>query len=134
MCSATLTMDKSGRLHSRKKDKKKKKEKGDEGESEMLDQLCLTLKFKSRKPKVIDLTATEKMPSQLQETFVRCRDDEKDLYLLYFLQEHAGESTIVFANSITCVKRVSSVLTVLKIKNQCLHSKMQQKQRLKSLD
>lgn len=41
---------------------------------------------------------------------------------------------IIFCNSITCTMRVSSILSFLKIKNYCLHSKMQQRARLKSLD
>ena len=41
---------------------------------------------------------------------------------------------IIFCNSITCTKRVSSMLDFMKIKNHVLHSKMQQRQRLKNLD
>lgn len=65
---------------------------------------------------------------------VRCKLDEKDLYLYYYLQEKRGQSVIIFCNAITATRRLNSLLDFLKIKNQCLHSKMQQKQRLKSLD
>jgi len=40
----------------------------------------------------------------------------------------------VFCNAITAVRRLTSLLDFLKIKNHVLHSKMQQKQRLKNLD
>ena len=74
------------------------------------------------------------MPDTLTEKAIRCSIEEKDLYLYYFLQRKAGQSFIIFTNSITCAKRVSSILDFLKVKNYALHSKMQQKQRLKSLD
>jgi hypothetical protein len=52
-----------------------------------LDALCETLKFRSKHPKVIDLTIEEKssMPETLSEYMVRCKNEEKDLYLYYFL-------------------------------------------------
>jgi ATP-dependent RNA helicase DDX24/MAK5 len=74
------------------------------------------------------------MPETLKEFAIRCKKEEKDLYTYYYLKQNSGSPTIVFCNSITCVKRVSNLLTFLKIKNQCLHSKMQQRQRLKNLD
>jgi len=67
------------------------------------------------------------MPATLVEKAIRCAVEEKDLYLYYYLQRKAGQSAIIFANSITCVKRCSSVLDFLKVKNYALHSKMQQK-------
>ena len=99
-----------------------------------LDELCKLLKFRSRHPKVIDLTEEEKMPETLVEKAVRCKKEEKDLYMYYYLTQKTGESLIIFCNSITCTKRVSSMLDFLKVKNFCLHSKMQQRQRLKNLD
>lgn len=74
------------------------------------------------------------MPETLNEFALKCEQKEKDLYVYYFLKQKAGESTIIFSNSITCTKRVSSLLSFLKIPNNCLHSKMQQRQRLKNLD
>ena len=74
------------------------------------------------------------MPDTLKEKAVKCTQDEKDVYVYYFLQQKKGESTIIFSNSITSTKRVSNLLSFLKIKNYCLHSKMQQRQRLKNLD
>jgi ATP-dependent RNA helicase DDX24/MAK5 len=74
------------------------------------------------------------MPETLNELAVRCKKEEKDLFMYYYLSKKTAESTIIFCNSITCTKRVSSILTSMKIPNQCLHSKMQQRARLKSLD
>ena len=74
------------------------------------------------------------MPDTLVEKAVRCDKDDKDLYMYYYLTKKRGQSMIIFCNSITCTKRVSSMLDFLKIKNHCLHSKMQQRQRFKSLD
>jgi ATP-dependent RNA helicase DDX24/MAK5 len=54
--------------------------------------------------------------------------------MYYYLRQKKGESMIIFSNSITCTKRISSILEFLKIKNYILHSKMQQRARLKSLD
>ena len=65
------------------------------------------------------------MPETLTEQAVRCKFDEKDLYLYYFLQQKKGESVVVFCNAITATRRLNSLLDFLKIKNYCLHSKMQ---------
>ena len=83
------------------------------------------LKFRSKNPKIIDLTDEERMPDTLQEQAVRCSVEEKDLYMYYYLQRKAGQSAIIFTNSITCAKRVASILDFLKVKNHALHSKMQ---------
>ena len=85
------------------------------------------IRFRSSKPKIIDLTEEERMPDTLIERAIRCTKEEKDLYMFYYLSQKKRESCIVFCNSITCTKRVSSMLEFLKIKNQCLHSKMQQR-------
>lgn len=134
ICSATLTIDKQGRITPRgvEKDKRlkiKAKEKGIKLEETVstIDQLCKVLKFRSRNPKVIDLTEEQRMPDTLNEYAIRCKKEEKDLYMYYFLSQHKGESSVIFCNSITCTKRVSNVLDFLKMKNQCLHSKMQQR-------
>jgi len=45
-----------------------------------------------------------------------------------------GQSSIIFVNSITCIKRLSSMLGILQINHKILHSKMQQRARLKNFD
>ena len=127
-----MTIDNLGRITPRQQKMMKKKGLKIEEKESTLDALCKTLKFRSKNPKVIDLTeenldGTSLMPSTLTEYAVRCKKDEKDLYLYYFLQEKKGESIIIFCNAITATRRLNSLLDFLQIKNYCLHSKMQQK-------
>ncbi|NXT17439.1 DDX24 helicase, partial [Syrrhaptes paradoxus] len=85
------------------------------------------------KPKVIDLTRKEATVETLTETRIHCNTDEKDYYLYYFLLQYPGR-TMVFANSIDCVKRLSALLTILNCDPLPLHANMHQKQRLKNLE
>nr|XP_009935112.1 PREDICTED: ATP-dependent RNA helicase DDX24 [Opisthocomus hoazin] len=85
------------------------------------------------KPKVIDLTRKEATVETLMETRIHCNTNEKDYYLYYFLLQYPGR-TMVFANSIDCVKRLSSLLTILNCDPLPLHANMHQKQRLKNLE
>ncbi|XP_008941135.1 PREDICTED: ATP-dependent RNA helicase DDX24 [Merops nubicus] len=85
------------------------------------------------KPKVIDLTRKEATVETLTETRIHCNTNEKDYYLYYFLLQYPGR-TMVFANSIDCVKRLSSLLTILSCEPLPLHANMHQKQRLKNLE
>lgn len=85
------------------------------------------------KPKVIDLTRSEATVETLTETKIHCENDEKDLYLYYFLMQYPGR-TLVFANSISCIKRLSGLLKVLDIMPLTLHACMHQKQRLRNLE
>ena len=96
---------------------KKKGIKIEDKESTM-DALCNLLKFRSKNPKIIDLTeenqdGSHMMPATLKEYAVRCKVDEKDLYLYYFLQEKKGESIIIFCNAITATRRLTSLLDFL---------------------
>ncbi|NXE54056.1 DDX24 helicase, partial [Casuarius casuarius] len=85
------------------------------------------------KPKVIDLTRKEATVETLTETRIHCDTNEKDYYLYYFLLQYPGR-TMVFANSIDCIKRLSSLLTILNCDPLPLHANMHQKQRLKNLE
>ncbi|XP_066128698.1 ATP-dependent RNA helicase DDX24 [Saccopteryx bilineata] len=85
------------------------------------------------KAKVIDLTRDEATVETLTESKVHCENEEKDLYLYYFLMQHPGR-TLVFANSISCIKRLSGLLKVLDIMPLTLHACMHQKQRLRNLE
>ncbi|XP_073923338.1 ATP-dependent RNA helicase DDX24 [Castor canadensis] len=85
------------------------------------------------KPKVIDLTRNEGTVETLTETKIHCESDEKDFYLYYFLMQYPGRS-LVFANSISCIKRLSGLLKVLDIMPLTLHACMHQKQRLRNLE
>lgn len=89
-----------------------------------MEKMQALLRFKSKKPAIIDLTDEDRMPSTLVEKAVQCKKEEKDLHLFYYLKKNKGASFIIFSNSITCTKRVSSILDMLKARNQVLHSKM----------
>ncbi|XP_028352163.2 ATP-dependent RNA helicase DDX24 [Physeter macrocephalus] len=85
------------------------------------------------KPKVIDLTRKEATVETLTETKIHCETDEKDLYLYYFLMQYPGR-TLVFANSISCIRRLSGLLKALDVMPLTLHACMHQKQRLRNLE
>ncbi|XP_044127848.1 ATP-dependent RNA helicase DDX24 [Bufo gargarizans] len=85
------------------------------------------------KPKVIDLTRKQATVETLTETRIHCTGDEKDYYLYYFLLQYPGR-TMVFANSIDCIKRLTSLLAILECNTLPLHANMHQKQRLKNLE
>ncbi|XP_027725980.1 ATP-dependent RNA helicase DDX24 [Vombatus ursinus] len=85
------------------------------------------------KPKVIDLTRKEATVETLTETKIHCDKEEKDFYLYYFLLQYPGR-TMVFANSIDCIKRLTALLSILDRDPLPLHANMHQKQRLKNLE
>ncbi|KAG8561800.1 hypothetical protein GDO81_015482 [Engystomops pustulosus] len=85
------------------------------------------------KPKVIDLTRKQATVETLTETRIHCTAEDKDFYLYYFLLQYPGR-TMVFANSIDCIKRLTSLLTILECDPLPLHANMHQKQRLKNLE
>lgn len=124
--SATLTMVHG--LPSRVLQKKKKKL---ENRSK-LEILMEKVGIKS-KPKVIDLTRKEATVESLTETQIHCQKDEKDFYLYYFLLQYPGR-TMVFANSIDCIKRLNALLVILDCSPLPLHANMHQKHRLKNLE
>ncbi|KAL8169006.1 UNVERIFIED_CONTAM: hypothetical protein K2H54_031293 [Gekko kuhli] len=97
-----------------------------------LEMLMQKVGIKS-KPKVIDLTRKEATVETLTETRIHCDVEEKDYYLYYFLLQYPGR-TMVFANSIDCIKRLTSLLTILDCNPLPLHANMHQKQRLKNLE
>ncbi|XP_047201041.1 ATP-dependent RNA helicase DDX24 [Girardinichthys multiradiatus] len=123
--SATLTMVHG--LPSRVLQKKKKPE-----NRSKLEILMEKVGIKS-KPKVIDLTRKEATVESLTETQICCQKDEKDFYLYYFLIQYPGR-TMVFANSIECIKRLTALLVILDCSPLALHANMHQKQRLKNLE
>ncbi|XP_028928137.1 ATP-dependent RNA helicase DDX24 [Ornithorhynchus anatinus] len=97
-----------------------------------LDQLVQKIGMRG-KPKVIDLTRKEATVEALTETRIHCEAEEKDFYLYYFLLRYPGR-TMVFANSIDCIKRLTALLTILERDPLPLHANMHQKQRLKNLE
>lgn len=84
-------------------------------------------------PKVVDISSSTGTAKTLTESRILSQTDQKDIYLYYFLQKHPGR-TIVFCNSIECVKRLVSLLSYLNCNPYGLHGNMVQKQRLKNID
>lgn len=127
--SATLTM-----VHKapyRVNIKKKKNIKKDLSPEEKLKSLIQLIGMKN--PHVVNLTTANCVTSTVKEMQIICSVKEKDGYLFYFLKRNPGRS-LVFCNSISCVKRLASVLNILKLNPLPIHSNMIQKQRLKNLD
>ena len=138
-----MTIDNSGRVTPRQLKRLKKQGLQKPQTTDAVEQLCKTLRFRSKTPKIVDLTgeneeeggSKQRMPDTLLERAIRCKKEEKDLYTYYFLRDKKDQATIIFCNSITCVRRLTSLLSFLRMPNQWpLHSKMQQRQRLKNLD
>lgn len=128
--SATLTMihDVPKRLINKISRKRKIKEMTTEQKlQKIIDLLGMV------NPKVIDITKGIGISETLSECRISCSLEEKDFYVYYFLSKYEGK-TLIFCNSIGCVKRLSTLLSLLDCKAYPLHSLMQQRQRLKNLD
>jgi ATP-dependent RNA helicase DDX24/MAK5 len=82
---------------------------------------------------IIDLTTEKQLAGTLEECQIQCVNEDKLLYLYYFLYVYPGR-TLIFANSIKRVRLIHSVLTILGVSIFALHGEMQQRQRLKNLD
>lgn len=122
--SATLTLPKSFK----KKGKEKTVTKG-----ETLVSLMDKVGLHKNSCKVIDVTNKRGTVETLTETKISCSIDEKDWYLYYFLSRYPGR-TLVFSNSVDCVRRLGSLFRLLDFDPWVLHASMQQRQRLKNLD
>ncbi|KAE8076147.1 hypothetical protein FH972_014812 [Carpinus fangiana] len=83
---------------------------------------------------IIDLTNASIMADKLEESFIECREEDKDAYLYYILSVHGQGRTIVFCTSIAALRHISSVLRILGINVWTLHAQMQQRARLKAID
>ncbi|XP_014207809.1 ATP-dependent RNA helicase DDX24 [Copidosoma floridanum] len=86
-----------------------------------------------KNPKVIDVTKGTGTADNLTECRIACTIDHKDYYLYYFLKRHTGR-TLVFCNSIGCVKRLATLFGILNCEPLPLHASMPQRQRLKNLE
>lgn len=83
---------------------------------------------------IIDLTNASIIANKLEESFLECREEDKDAYLYYILSVHGQGRTIVFCTSIAALRHISSILRVLGINVTTLHAQMQQRARLKAID
>ena len=83
--------------------------------------------------KIVDITQKKGTCETLTEMQILCQLMHKDYYLYYFFLRHPGR-TIVFCNSINCVRRLTNLFLLLNFEPLALHSDMHQKQRLKNLE
>ena len=86
-----------------------------------------------KEPKVFDLTTKAMTADNLVESKIFCPTNEKYMYMYYFLCKYTGR-TLVFSNSIDCVRRLSNLFRLLRKTPLHLHANMNQKQRLKNLE
>lgn len=137
--SATLTLTHELPQYLKLKNMNRKRKFQPETAQQKLD--ALVQYFDISQPKIIDVTqsssataaTTGTMAKRITECRISCSHDQKDLYLYYFLQKHPGR-TIVFCNSIDCVRRLAKLFIILDCQPQALHAKMAQRARLKSLE
>ncbi|TRY76400.1 hypothetical protein TCAL_11782 [Tigriopus californicus] len=125
--SATLSL-----VHAAPQHLKQKKRKKELTPSEKLNGLMSLIGVKFRR-KVVDLTSKGGPAASIMESRITCAFSEKDIYLCYFLKKHPGR-TLVFCNSIDCVRRLVNLFTLLGVEPLGLHAQMHQKQRLKNLE
>ncbi|KAF7132841.1 hypothetical protein RHSIM_Rhsim09G0043500 [Rhododendron simsii] len=83
---------------------------------------------------IVDLTNETIVADKLEETFIECREEDKDAYLYYILSVHGHGRTMVFCTSIAALRHTSSLLRILGINVWTLHAQMQQRARLKAMD
>ncbi|OTF81614.1 ATP-dependent RNA helicase DDX24-like protein [Euroglyphus maynei] len=69
----------------------------------------------------------------LTESIIHCLKDDKDLYLYYFVLNNPGR-TIVFCNSIDCIRRLLNLFRFLRMNPMSIHSSMPQKRRLTNIE
>ncbi|XP_070556950.1 ATP-dependent RNA helicase DDX24-like [Ptychodera flava] len=125
--SATLTMVHLG------PQRKLMKKKYDLNKEQKLESLIYQIGIRENHMKVVDLTKKELTVETLTEARINCTLEEKDYYLFYFLLQYPGR-TLVFTNSIDCIRRLVSIFTLLGKRPLPLHANMHQKQRLKNLE
>lgn len=103
-------------------------------QSQSMEYLLKKLSFREKRPAFIDVNPTSQMAAALNETLLECGAMEKDLYLYFLLLQNPPAKVLVFANSISSVKRLVPLLQNLKLPAVALHSTMPQKARLRSLE
>ncbi|XP_052190800.1 DEAD-box ATP-dependent RNA helicase 13 [Diospyros lotus] len=83
---------------------------------------------------IVDLTSESIVADKLEESFIECKEEDKDAYLYYILSVHGQGRTMVFCTSIAALRHTSSLLRILGINVWTLHAQMQQRARLKAID
>lgn len=126
--SATLTMNRST--------KKKHRLSSNKSDRDSID-LIKSLNLDRNTLKTCDLTdggrRSKPDAEHLTESIIHCLKDDKDLYLYYFVLNNPGR-TIVFCNSIDCIRRLLNLFRFLRMNPLSIHSSMPQKRRLTNIE
>jgi ATP-dependent RNA helicase DDX24/MAK5 len=109
--SATLTLNLAQKLKKKKITYHKKSKK--KIYENVVDELLDLVSFK-RPIKRIDLTTSKKLAHGLTESKVDCLVSDKDFYVYYFLLRYPSR-TLIFVNSIDCLRRLASILKTLQL-------------------
>ena len=138
LCSATIET-----VHKKKKKNKEIKEDSEQDNDKVnLENLIRNLKFYNKliylrhNPNELDQDDKKSfiLPTKLETECFKCDSLVKDYYLFHILKENEDKKVIVFSNSISHTKKLYSIFSYFDFKMVCLHSKMQQSQRMKYLD
>ncbi|EFX05366.1 ATP dependent RNA helicase [Grosmannia clavigera kw1407] len=103
-------------------------------QKQSMDHLMKRLNFREESPQFIDVNPVSQMAERLREGMVECGAMEKDLYLYSLLLLQPTRRTLVFANSISTVRRLAPLLQNLNLPAIALHSQMPQKARLRAVE
>lgn len=104
--------------------------------ADVMGKVLQELSIKSSNALVFNVAASSSgVAATINETYLRCPDESKDLYMYYFLKTYAKkERTIIFVNAISMLRRLVKIIEILGIGVVGLHASMQQRQRLKFID
>ncbi|KAG5465761.1 hypothetical protein CUR178_00474 [Leishmania enriettii] len=102
--------------------------------ADVLNKVLQQLEIKPANAQVFSLAESANVAARINETYLRCPEDSKDLYLYYFLKTYHDDRAIVFVNAISMLRRLVHLLEVLGVAVVGLHASMQQRQRLKFIE
>ncbi|KAG0152177.1 hypothetical protein CROQUDRAFT_35798 [Cronartium quercuum f. sp. fusiforme G11] len=132
----SATMDKHLQINLKKNWRQTRTQRDkDRSSKDPLEDLLERIDFRDEEPELIDLSPKGRVAGGLKECKIECVLKDKDLYLFHFLLRYSGR-TLVFLSSISALRRLAPILTLLFPHSTVLtlHSGMQQRARLKSLD
>lgn len=127
--SATLSL----RTNYTKRDVKNKRQVIRTTNASTMNAVLNELNIRAKNANVFDLSPEEGVVASIDETYLRCPEKSKDLYLYYLLRTYK-ERTVVFVNAISMLRRLTKILGILGVPVVALHASMQQRQRLKFID
>ena len=84
-------------------------------------------------PVRVEVSTKFSTPKKLLQSYLFCPAKYKDCYLTYLINEHAGQSILVFGATCNNVQRLALMLRNLGFPAICLHGQMSQPKRLGAL-